>query len=70
MIKRYPILLDETADRDILDWLNSLPSRRKAESVRAALRTFMAMQRGETPGVIPMTAPAPKPQRRPKDLEL
>jgi hypothetical protein len=42
--KVYQLPLDTELDRDILDWLDSLPRSRKAEIVRTALRLFIVQQ--------------------------
>lgn len=37
----YRLGLDQTIDRDIIDWINSFPSGKKAEIVRYALRYYI-----------------------------
>lgn len=37
----YKLALDRTVDKDVCDWLDSLPRSRKAEVVRHALRYYI-----------------------------
>jgi len=37
---RYNLPLDENMDADIIEWLDSIPKKRRAEQVRAVKRTL------------------------------
>lgn len=46
--KVYQLPYDEEIDKDISDWLNSLPRARKAELVRNAIRFYLQATQGES----------------------
>ena len=58
--KVYQMQYDDEIDRDIAEWLNSLPRSRKAEMVRNAIR-FYLYTIGEQKAVVPF-APAVTPE--------
>ena len=58
--KVYQMQYDDEIDRDIAEWLNSLPRSRKAEMVRNAIR-FYLYAIGEQKAVVPF-APAVTPE--------
>lgn len=68
--KVYQLPYDDVIDKDISDWLKSLPRSRKAEIVRNALRFYMQSS-GEAPAIVINPSPIkPKeeenePRRRP-----
>lgn len=70
----YQLKYDDVIDKDIHDWLNDLPSNRKAEMVRHALRYYLTYNGKEmTPRLSPpiVQKEEPKPERkRPKSLNL
>lgn len=72
--KIYQLQYDDEIDRDIHEWLNSLPRSRKAEMVRTAIRFYLHATKGSsTPiiPVVPVAAPTEQPKRKrpalPKD---
>lgn len=57
--KVYQLQYDDTIDRDIHEWLQSLPRSRKAEMVRNAIRHYLAAAgQGTVIPVIPPTVTA------------
>ena len=79
--KVYQLPYDTVIDKDIDDWLNSLPRSRKAELVRNALRFYLnATQGGNIITVNPSpiyqgdapkeAPPANKERKRPKNLPI
>lgn len=58
---------DDEIDRDIAEWLNSLPRSRKAEMVRNAIR-FYLYATGEHKAIVPfapaVTQEAAKPKKK------
>jgi metal-responsive CopG/Arc/MetJ family transcriptional regulator len=40
----HQLSLDAAADKDILDWLNNIPKRRRSEAIRQAIRCFINVQ--------------------------
>jgi len=71
--KIYQLQYDDEIDRDIHEWLNSLPRSRKAEMVRNAIRFYLhATTGGKTPiiPVVPVATseetPAEHPVEQPK----
>lgn len=62
--KIYQLQYDDEIDRDIHEWLNSLPRSRKAEMVRNAIRFYLhATTGGKTPiiPVVPVATPEETP---------
>jgi hypothetical protein len=59
--KIYQMQYDDEIDRDIAEWLNSLPRSRKAEMVRNAIR-FYLYATGEQKAIVPF---APVQQSQP-----
>lgn len=50
----YKVPLDGVADKDLIEWINSLPRNKKAEVVRHALRFYKShLTEGETMFVMP-----------------
>lgn len=43
MAIHYKLPLDEEIDRDIIDWIDSLPRMKKGEMIRHAIRYYMAV---------------------------
>jgi hypothetical protein len=67
--KIYQLQYDDEIDRDIHEWLNSLPRSRKAEMVRNAIRFYLHATNGApTPiiPVVPVAAPAEQQAEQPK----
>ena len=45
----YKLPLDDEIDKDIIDWIDSLPRMKKGEMIRHAIRYYMAeLEEGET----------------------
>ncbi|AZJ24496.1 hypothetical protein CT694_34185 (plasmid) [Bacillus wiedmannii bv. thuringiensis] len=61
--KVYPLSYDDVLDKDIKDWLESLPRNRKAEMVRTAIRQYM-LTRGSI-----ITSPMKEEKIEPKKVE-
>lgn len=57
--KIYQMQYDDEIDRDIAEWLNSLPRSRKAEMVRNAIR-FYLYATGEQKAIVPFAPVAPQ----------
>jgi hypothetical protein len=55
--KIYRLPLDGEADRDIIKRLDTIPNKRRAEWVRAALRYYMAIENGGHPVIVPGVSP-------------
>jgi hypothetical protein len=67
--KIYQLQYDDEIDRDIHEWLNSLPRSRKAEMVRNAIRFYLHATKGSpTPiiPVVPVAAPTEQQDEQPK----
>jgi len=58
--KIYQMQYDDEIDRDIAEWLNSLPRSRKAEIVRNAIR-FYLYATGEQKAIVPFAPAAVTP---------
>lgn len=43
--KHYKLPLDDVMDKDITDWIESMPRTKKGEVIRYALRYYMAEQK-------------------------
>jgi hypothetical protein len=52
--KIYQLQYDDEIDRDIHEWLNSLPRSRKAEMVRNAIRFYLHATNGSPTPIIPI----------------
>jgi hypothetical protein len=52
--KIYQLQYDDEIDRDIHEWLNSLPRSRKAEMVRTAIRFYLHATNGAPTPIIPV----------------
>jgi hypothetical protein len=52
--KIYQLQYDDEIDRDIHEWLNSLPRSRKAEMVRTAIRFYLHATKGSSTPIIPI----------------
>ncbi|KRE35619.1 hypothetical protein [Paenibacillus sp. Soil522] len=72
---RYNLPLDENMDADIIEWLDSIPKKRRAEQVRAAIRMYKAAQQKGIP--IDITPHTPRQssavdtkteRKKPKDI--
>lgn len=51
---QYKLPLDGTADKDLIDWINTIPRSKKAEVIRHALRFYKShLVEGETLFVMP-----------------
>jgi hypothetical protein len=60
--KIYQLKYDDDLDQDIHDWLESIPSNRKAERVRHAIRYYLTYHGKElVPALAPPVEAAPKP---------
>ncbi|PEN97817.1 hypothetical protein CN553_12270 [Bacillus cereus] len=68
--KFYKLPYDEVADKDIDDWLKSIPRNKKAEAVRYAIRFYKAhLGEGEffkLPNMVGSPVPAPEAKPEPK----
>jgi hypothetical protein len=54
----YQLQYDDEIDRDIHEWLNSLPRGRKAEMVRNAIRFYLYATQGSPTPIIPVVTVA------------
>lgn len=63
--KIYQMQYDDEIDRDIAEWLNSLPRSRKAEMVRNAIR-FYLYATGEQKAIVPFAPVATPEETKPK----
>lgn len=70
----YQLKYDDVIDKDIHDWLANVPSNRKAELVRHAIRYYLEYHGKEmTPVLSPPMAQKEEPKKervRPKVLNL
>ena len=67
--KIYQLQYDDEIDRDIHEWLNSLPRSRKAEMVLNAIRFYLHATNGTTTPIIPVVpvaAPTEQKIEKPK----
>jgi hypothetical protein len=60
----YQLKYDDEIDKDIHDWLANIPSNRKAEIVRHALRYYLTYNGKE---MTPMLSPPIKTEEHKKD---
>jgi hypothetical protein len=67
--KIYQLQYDDKIDKDIDEWLKSLPRSRKAEMVRNAIRFYLHATNGSPTPIIPIapaTVVAPNESPAPK----
>jgi hypothetical protein len=69
-IQQLPLDLD--LDRDIIDWIASKPRNRRNETLRRAIRDYMARERGEvvSPPVVVVPDEKPPEKRREPSMRL
>lgn len=57
--KIYQFSYDDELDKDIHEWINKIPRSRKAETVRHAIRFYIACNNGSSGIHMPATSVAP-----------